>query len=185
MKMKQQSSSEVTTGNVDVAVDPAVEQPLMLLDMPVRNAESSPETEGSSIGQPGQLNLARLLQISDDGYLLSVEDASGASTEHLAHSCLCSLTEADINTSVVVGCLAGSSEELLVLGKLATSGGVAVDAEVDGEKVLVRGKERVVIQCGKSSITLTAAGKVIIKGDYVCSDSKGVNRLRGGSIQLN
>jgi hypothetical protein len=41
------------------------------------------------------------------------------------------------------------------------------------------------LQCGKASITLTRAGKVLINGAYVSSRSSGVNRLKGGSIQLN
>jgi hypothetical protein len=42
-----------------------------------------------------------------------------------------------------------------------------------------------VLQCGKASITLTKAGKVLIQGSYVSSRSTGVNRVKGGSVQLN
>jgi hypothetical protein len=41
------------------------------------------------------------------------------------------------------------------------------------------------LRCGKSSITLTRAGKVLIEGEYISSRSSGVNRIKGGSIQLN
>ncbi|MEW5071937.1 hypothetical protein AB1P14_09365, partial [Pseudomonas aeruginosa] len=38
---------------------------------------------------------------------------------------------------------------------------------------------------GKASITLTRAGKVIIRGAYLSSRSTGVNRIKGGSVQIN
>jgi hypothetical protein len=62
-------------------------------------------------------------------------------------------------------------------------GAVAVDA--DGERLLVTAREQLVLRCGKASITLTKAGKVLIDGAYVSSRSSGVNRVKGGSIQLN
>jgi hypothetical protein len=62
-------------------------------------------------------------------------------------------------------------------------GQVAVDT--DGERLIVTAKEQVVIRCGKASITLTKAGKVLIQGSYVLSRSSGVNRIKGGSVQLN
>ena len=37
----------------------------------------------------------------------------------------------------------------------------------------------------EASITLTRAGKVLIQGSYVSSRSTGVNRIKGGSVQLN
>jgi hypothetical protein len=45
--------------------------------------------------------------------------------------------------------------------------------------------EQLVLRCGKASITLTKAGKVLIEGSYVSSKSTGVNRIKGGSVQLN
>lgn len=60
-----------------------------------------------------------------------------------------------------------------------------VEVDVDGERMTVSAKEQLVLQCGKASITLTKAGKVLIKGSYVSSRSSGVNRIKGGSVQLN
>ena len=60
-----------------------------------------------------------------------------------------------------------------------------VEANVDGEQVVIEGKKEIVLKCGKSSITLTRAGKVLIRGAYVLSRSSGVNRIKGGSVQVN
>ena len=51
--------------------------------------------------------------------------------------------------------------------------------------MIVSAKEQLVLRCGKASITLTKAGKVMIQGSYVLSRSTGVNRVKGGSVQLN
>jgi Domain of unknown function (DUF6484) len=60
-----------------------------------------------------------------------------------------------------------------------------VDVDADGQRMIVSAKEQLVLKCGKASITLTKAGKVLIQGTYVLSRSSGVNRIKGGSIQLN
>lgn len=60
-----------------------------------------------------------------------------------------------------------------------------VQVEADGERMIVSAKEQLVLRCGKASITLTKAGKVLIKGSYLLSRSSGVNRIKGGSVQLN
>jgi len=60
-----------------------------------------------------------------------------------------------------------------------------VEVDVDGQRLLVTAQEQLVLRCGKASITLTRAGKVLIEGAYVSSRSSGVNRIKGGSIQLN
>lgn len=60
-----------------------------------------------------------------------------------------------------------------------------VEVDTDGERMIVSAKEQLVLRCGKASITLTKAGKVLIKGSYVLSRSSGVNRIKGGSVQLN
>ena len=60
-----------------------------------------------------------------------------------------------------------------------------VQVDADGQRMLVHAREQLVLRCGKASITLTKAGKVLIEGSYVLSRSTGVNRVKGGSVQLN
>lgn len=56
---------------------------------------------------------------------------------------------------------------------------------VDGKRVVIEGQEEIVLTCGESSITLTKAGKILIRGKYLLSRSSGVNRILGGSVQVN
>jgi hypothetical protein len=60
-----------------------------------------------------------------------------------------------------------------------------VEVDADGARMIVSAKEQLVLRCGKSSITLTKSGKVLIEGSYLLSKSTGVNRVKGGSVQLN
>ena len=61
----------------------------------------------------------------------------------------------------------------------------ADEVTVDGRRVVLEGKEEVVIKCGQASITLTRAGKILIRGQYLLSQASGVNRIQGGSVQVN
>lgn len=56
---------------------------------------------------------------------------------------------------------------------------------IDGKQISFDAKEQIVLRCGKASITLTKAGKVLIRGTYLLSRSSGANRIKGGSVQLN
>jgi hypothetical protein len=56
---------------------------------------------------------------------------------------------------------------------------------LDGKRVVLEGHEEVVFKCGEASITLTKAGKILIRGKYLLTRSTGVNRIMGGSVQVN
>ncbi|MDH3326163.1 MAG: hypothetical protein OEM38_05530 [Gammaproteobacteria bacterium] len=53
------------------------------------------------------------------------------------------------------------------------------------DSLVFEADREIVLKCGKSSITLTRAGKVLIKGAYLLSRSSGANRIKGGSVHLN
>ncbi|HVR64885.1 MAG TPA: DUF6484 domain-containing protein [Polyangia bacterium] len=58
-------------------------------------------------------------------------------------------------------------------------------ARVDGKRVVIEGKDEVTLKCGDASITLLRDGKMILRGAYVETTAKGVNRIRGGSVKIN
>jgi hypothetical protein len=63
--------------------------------------------------------------------------------------------------------------------------GTALEAKVDGDQVVIEGKREIVLKCGEASITLTRAGKILLRAKYLLSRSSGVNRIKGGSVQIN
>lgn len=58
-------------------------------------------------------------------------------------------------------------------------------ATLDGEQLVLTAEREIVLRCGEASLTLTRAGKILIRGTYLLSRSSGVNRIKGGSVQLN
>lgn len=46
-------------------------------------------------------------------------------------------------------------------------------------------REELILECGKAKISLRADGRIVILGGQVVSRSTGVNRIRGGSVQIN
>jgi hypothetical protein len=60
-----------------------------------------------------------------------------------------------------------------------------LDVAIDGKRLVLSAEQEIVLQCGEASITLTRSGRVSVKGAYVLSRSTGVNRIQGGSVQLN
>lgn len=59
------------------------------------------------------------------------------------------------------------------------------EVTVDRKRILFDAEEEIVLRCGEASITLTRAGKIIIKGNYLLSRSSGANRIKGGSVRIN
>jgi len=60
-----------------------------------------------------------------------------------------------------------------------------VEARLDGERVVLEGRREVVLRCGEASITLRSDGKVLLRGAYVETYAKGVNRIKGASVKIN
>jgi hypothetical protein len=52
-------------------------------------------------------------------------------------------------------------------------------------KVLIEGEEEVVIRCGKSSLSMSADGRVVIKGTRVTSRATEANKVRGAVVLIN
>lgn len=55
----------------------------------------------------------------------------------------------------------------------------------DDERHVIEAGREIVLRCGEASITLTRAGKVIIRGNYILSRSSGYNRIKGAAIDIN
>jgi hypothetical protein len=84
----------------------------------------------------------------------------------------------------------GNMTQPVIIGLIRTDLSVTaetspVEAHVDGQRVVLSAQKEIVLKCGKASITLTRAGKVLIRGAYLLSRSSGVNRIKGGSVQMN
>ncbi len=103
---------------------------------------------------------------------------------------VCPIAAADIGREAVLVFESDDSSRPIILGLLhvsasAESRGEPVQVSLDGEQITLAAKNEIVLRCGKASITLTRAGKILIRGAYLLSRSSGVNRIKGGSVQIN
>lgn len=101
-------------------------------------------------------------------------------------------SQEDIGCQVALLFEGGDPAYPLVIGRIQNpesvqteEGKPTVPASLDGEQLILSADREIILRCGKASITLTRAGKVIIRGTYLLSRSSGVNRIKGGSVQIN
>jgi Domain of unknown function (DUF6484) len=95
-------------------------------------------------------------------------------------------TIADIGAEVALVFGDGSASLPIILGVIRTPVATPqVEVRADGERVLLEAGHQIELRCGKASITLTSAGKVLIRGEYVLSRSAGVNRVKGAAVEIN
>ena len=98
------------------------------------------------------------------------------------------IRSADAGRKVALTFEDGDPSLPIIMGILQTierEAGRPLEVRLDEESLTLSAKKEIVLQCGKASITLTSAGKVLIRGAYLLSRSSGVNRIKGGSVQIN
>lgn len=158
---------------------------------------------------PDGVVVGYLVALDDDGAPL-VDFPGNRAERPLVATATRHYGNADVGREVALLFAAGDTSQPLLIGPLIrpdestptapaiaeTSGlveapvlvetpGVAAAVTVDGDVTTITAERQLVLRCGAASITLTRAGKVLIRGKYLLSRSSGVNRIKGGSIQLN
>lgn len=118
-------------------------------------------------GQPGSAAIAALLAVDLD-------------TRHLGSEVVLHFDQGDPMRPIVLGRIRGR--------RSSSTEGISprqVGVDADGERLVLHADREITLRCGKASITLTSAGKVLIQGTYVSSRASGVQRIKGGSVQVN
>lgn len=141
---------------------------------------------------PAGVTIGELLALSADGTTAYVRFDGQPGTAALAARSTVELRGAHVGRSVVLVFERADVTRPVVLGVVRGDEGwpfdrapPQVDVDADGRRLAVTAEEEIVLRCGKASITLGKDGKVAIEGSYIVSRSSGVNRIKGGSIQLN
>lgn len=91
----------------------------------------------------------------------------------------------DVQRPIIVGVMQeslsyGSDNMELLLQEQRPSEGL-----VDGEVLRFDADSEIILQCGKSSITLMKDGKIILKGTKLISRSSGENKIKGATVSIN
>lgn len=114
------------------------------------------------------------------------------STEHIGREVALLFTAGDFSRPLIIGLIHSALQDLIANFETSTdlqsvkpdeSG--QIEATIDGKKVVIEGQDEVVLKCGESSITLTRSGKIVIRGRSILNRSTGLNRILGGSVQIN
>ena len=135
--------------------------------------------------------IGELVAIDDAGLTALILYSGQQGSAALRARSVVDLNAAHIGKAVTLVFENGDAALPIVVGVLRTAAALPLDAsgrievDVDGKRMVVQASEQLVLRCGKASITLTRAGKILIDGSYVLSRSTGMNRLKGGSVQIN
>jgi len=130
-----------------------------------------------------------LVTMAEDG--TPVVDFDGnPNREPIAAVSTITVLQSDLGREVVLMFEDGDARRPILLGLVQAPASptqlrAPAELSLDGERVALVAEQEVVLRCGPASITLTRAGKVLIRGKYVLTRSSGVNRIKGGSVQIN
>lgn len=114
----------------------------------------------------------------------ALDDAALGHAARERQEALLLFEDGDPGRPVVVALLRSATPHLdaALAGPLPASERIA---RVDGERVEIEGREEVVLRCGKASITLRRDGKVTVRGVNVVTQADGVQKIRGGKVEIN
>lgn len=133
-------------------------------------------------GQPVEVVIGRLVGLDQAGAPLV--DFPGnpvdAPTPALATA---RYNSAAVGSSVALMFLDGDRARPLAIGLVSQN---STDAAArQEERLTLTAAREIVLQCGRASIVLTRAGKVLVRGAYVSLRSSGMQRITGASVQIN
>jgi len=172
-----------TNGRDDAAQEASGEDHLRrLLDRP---AVVSPGALGSVV-------LGELLGLKDHGRRPLVAYPGQSGTAAMAARSVVDLHASHVGRQVLLVFEDGNPSRPIILGTLRPDEGAPfetrpgqMEIDSDGERLIVSAKEQLVLRCGQASITLTKNGEVLLRGTYLSTHASGVNRIKGGSVQIN
>jgi hypothetical protein len=119
----------------------------------------------------------------DGHFLVSLdnipEPAPALSTVRLAKN--------DVGARIVVAFEKGDVRLPIILGRLQerAAPGTQQSLKIDGERLVIRAEREIELRCGEASIVLTRAGKILIRGNYVLTRSRGANKIKGAFVDIN
>ena len=125
-------------------------------------------------GRPPQP--ARLVARLDRGELLKPENSG--------RQVLLAIDPAAPQHPIVLDLIEQPFADLLSRGRVPADGSQR-EAYVDGKRVVIEGRSEVVLRCGEGQIVLRSDGKILIKGTHLVSRSTGINKIKGGAVQIN
>jgi hypothetical protein len=100
---------------------------------------------------------------------------------HIGATVVVIFDQGDVRQPIVIGVLHDGRST----ASTSLAAAPLVSAEVDDQRIVLTAEREIVLRCGDASITLTRAGKVLIKGTYILSRSSGCNKIKGAAVDIN
>ena len=101
------------------------------------------------------------------------------------HAVVLVFDNADPSKPIIVGFVTATPALAATAEIAAPAPDSVIEADVDGRRVKLVGKDEIVLECGQASITLRRNGRVVIRGTHIESYSDGTNRIKGGQVRIN
>ena len=115
-----------------------------------------------------------------DGEILTAQTTVALQRAQIGATVVLLFERGDLRRPIIVGVLQERSLE-----PTEDVAAPPVSAQADDNRIVIVAEREIVLRCGDASITLTRAGKVMIKGTYVLSRSSGHNKIKGAAVDIN
>ena len=131
---------------------------------------------------PAQVVIGSLAAFDDDGAPLVdfPGNPAGGPVRALATA---RFADVALGSAVALMFVGGDRAQPLAIGVILPQEPVPVAAPE--ERLTFTAAREIVLQCGRASIVLTRAGKVLVRGAYLSLRSSGMQRITGASVQIN
>ena len=156
----------------------------------VPTSHEKPRTRVTAKGLP-EVVRGVIIGLSDNGDPL-IDFYANPHAKPIAAATTVVVEHADIGRDAVLAFEDGDCTCPIIVGIIRTGSKAeapkqkqAIQVSADGQSVSISADKEIVLRCGEATITLTRAGKIVIRGAYLLSRSTGPNRIKGASVHLN
>ncbi len=166
-------------------------EPVAVLEFPALGIAGDEVTPEASSERVTGIVLGRLVALQSSKRALVALKGLGASQTVEARRVV-GLTDRHVGREVALMFEEGDPARPTIIGLIEVAPPPRAEADdarkqvaFDAETIVLNGEKEIILRCGDASVTLTREGKVLIRGAHLLSRSSGVNRIKGGSVQIN
>ena len=142
--------------------------------------------------RPGEVIIGKVVDLDKETGIPWVDYPGNPTQQFISALTTISLSSVDIGREVALLFAEGDITKPVIMGLIRSDLEMTplpqvspVEARIDNEKIVLSAEKEIVLKCGKATITLTRAGKILIRGAYILSRSSGANKVKGSHIELN
>ena len=189
-KLSTPPSSSLDARQTTPAAPPetdATELMRQMLDAPVAAAKA----------QSAQIITGHLQGIDDEGRVLFLEEQGGGSPVPVSIGIAISdgvlIPAARNQQRALVVRTSEAPPRLVLIGLLRERVAAAardaapgqLEVKVDGETLRLTAEREIELRCGNASLVLRQSGRVILKGTYLVTSSRGPLKIKGATVEIN